>query len=268
MQPDFDGSTPDSKAIERLKHWEPAEGYYLAFSGGKDSVCLYDLAVRSGVRFDAHYNITNVDPPELVQFIKRKYPTVQRHQPERTMWKLIVNEGQPPTRKARFCCRFLKDRGGDGRTVLTGIRWEESLQRSERRMFEVKRGRKERVIPTAPTFCANIIIDWTAADVWQYIKQRELPYCKLYDDGFDRLGCVGCPNAGGEGQAYQFNRWPKLRAAYIRAFDAMLKERERRDKKTEWKTGEEVMSWWLKQTDPPAEGQACFSFDNSHGGLG
>lgn len=42
-------------AIERLKAFEPEEGYYLAFSGGKDSVVIKELANIAGVKYDAHY---------------------------------------------------------------------------------------------------------------------------------------------------------------------------------------------------------------------
>ena len=57
-------------AIERLKAFEPKEGYYLAFSGGKDSVTVKALADMAGVKYDAHYTVTSVDPPELVRFVK------------------------------------------------------------------------------------------------------------------------------------------------------------------------------------------------------
>ena len=68
-------------AIDRLRAFEPEEGYYIAFSGGKDSQCIYHLAVEAGVKFDAHYNLTTVDPPELVRFIKDNYPNVKIHYP-------------------------------------------------------------------------------------------------------------------------------------------------------------------------------------------
>ena len=61
-------------AIKWLKAFEPQEGYYVAFSGGKDSQCVYHLCKMAGVKFDAHYNVTSVDPPELVRFIKKNYP--------------------------------------------------------------------------------------------------------------------------------------------------------------------------------------------------
>ena len=68
--------TKVGNAIKRLQSFEPPEGYYVAFSGGKDSQCIYHLCQMAGVKFDAHYNVTSVDPPELVHFIKRQYPDV------------------------------------------------------------------------------------------------------------------------------------------------------------------------------------------------
>ena len=102
-------------AIERLKAFCPEDGYYLAFSGGKDSQCVYHLAKMAGVKFDAHYNVTSVDPPELVRFIRKNYPDVKfEHQMNKdgipyTMWNLIAEQLMPPTRLARFCCEKLKE---------------------------------------------------------------------------------------------------------------------------------------------------------------
>lgn len=110
-------------AIERLQSFEPKDGYYLAFSGGKDSQCIYHLAKMAGVKFDAHYRVTGIDPPELVRFIKRQYPDVEFDIPRDangnriTMWSLIVKNKFPPTRKARYCCESLKESGG-GRAGL------------------------------------------------------------------------------------------------------------------------------------------------------
>ena len=64
------GNDKVQTAIKRLQTFEPPEGYYLAFSGGKDSVVVKALADMANVKYDAHYALTSVDPPELVHFVK------------------------------------------------------------------------------------------------------------------------------------------------------------------------------------------------------
>ena len=124
-----------SKSIERLKAFEPPEGYYLAFSGGKDSVVCKALLDMSGCKYEATYRVTSVDPPELVRFIKNQHPDVKREVPRDkdgkpiTMWNLIPCKLMPPTRLVRYCCQSLKESGGDGRMTITGVRWAESVNR-------------------------------------------------------------------------------------------------------------------------------------------
>jgi len=249
-------------AINKLKEFEPPEGYYLAFSGGKDSVVIYDLAVKAGVKFDAHYNITTVDPPELVRFIKQKYPDVQRDKPKKTMWQLIIENGTPPTRLMRYCCKYLKEQGGEGRVCITGVRWAESAKRKNTRgIAEYASGKsvKDKILfndndemrkmmencQLKGKFILNPIIDWTDEDVWQYIRQYNIPYCSLYDEGFKRLGCVMCPMAGTNGMLKEAKRWPRIYAQYLRTFEKMLAERRRRGRPTVWQTPEDVMHWWI-----------------------
>jgi phosphoadenosine phosphosulfate reductase len=243
----LDSMNPVSLAIDRLKKYEPGEGYWLAFSGGKDSQCIYHLAKMADVKFDAHYNITTVDPPELVRFIKHNYPDVKMEKPELTMWQLIPRTKIPPTRKIRYCCRALKERGGEGRVVLTGIRAEESYRRlnawkifnpiGELTTPKSKRNRKKTII--------NPILDWNLYHVWTYLEENKIDVCTLYDE-LDRLGCIGCPLQGGKGQLRDFARWPTYKKKYIKAFDQMVKNREKDKMKRFWRDGQDVFDWWIK----------------------
>lgn len=127
-----------AEAIQRLKSFEPTdEPYILAFSGGKDSVCILALAKMAGVKYEAVYNVTSVDPPELVKFIKEKYPEVRREIPHDkngkpiTMWSLLKTNPMPPTQIARYCCKYLKEQQNTGRVTITGVRWAESVNRKK-----------------------------------------------------------------------------------------------------------------------------------------
>ena len=124
-------------AIERLRAFEPKdEPYYLCYSGGKDSDCIRILAQLAGVRHELHHNLTSVDAPETVAYIK-SIPGIQIDKARfsdgtpKTMWNLMPIKRMPPTRIARWCCLELKEGGGKGRLKITGVRWAESSTRME-----------------------------------------------------------------------------------------------------------------------------------------
>lgn len=263
QQLNFNGRDKVEMALSRMMAFEPEDGYFLAFSGGKDSVVIKALADMAGVKYDAHYNITTVDPPELVRFIREKYPDVIFDRPEHTMWQLIPKKGMPPTRLARYCCDYLKEGGGKGRFVMTGVRWAESARRKNNRTglelnAYVKRGKKvlddpdnpaneqlARVCPTKGKHILNPIIDWDDDEVWEFIRAYRIPYCKLYDEGYERLGCIGCPM--NTKAAEELEKYPKFKAAYLRAFDRMLHRRAEKGLKQTWESADEVMKWWLSK---------------------
>lgn len=185
------------------------KGFYLAFSGGKDSQCLYHVAKLAGVKFEPNMNMTTVDPPELVMFVKRNYPDVVRNIPDINFWDLMVKKKSLPSRRNRFCCQYLKERGGAGTVSLIGIRSEESIKRSRRKEIETTRKRrqytldqfdehKEQIISCVggkDRLLISPILDWTEKDVWEFLEKLGVPHCSLYDRGHSRIGCIYCPMA-------------------------------------------------------------------------
>ena len=126
----------ERKAMEGLRMFEPEdEPYYLCYSGGKDSDCIRILAQLAGVKHDIVHNLTTVDAPETIQYIK-SIPNVQiskarwKDGSHKTMWNLIPFQQFPPTRLIRYCCAELKETGGEGRLKVTGVRWDESTNRT------------------------------------------------------------------------------------------------------------------------------------------
>lgn len=100
----------------------------------------------------------------------------------------------------------------------------------------------------------NPIIEWEDSDVWNFIKAEGIPYCSLYNEGFHRLGCIGCPMANQSGREKEFARWGKYKDAYIRSFSKMLEERKRKGKDTKnWETGKDVFNWWMEYDILPGQ---------------
>jgi len=228
-------------AIDRLKEFEREalekhpDGYYVAYSGGKDSDVILSLVRRSGVKYTAHHHLTTCDPPEVVYHV-REQADVTIEKPPMTMWQLIRKKKMPPRRNARYCCAVLKEGGGRNRLIDTGVRWGESAKRSKRRMLESCYSHKN-------TRYLNIIIEWTTHEVWEYIRGNHIEYCRLYDEGFKRLGCVLCPMTRNVEQ--QMQRWPKICRAWEKAIKATFRESQ-----DIFKTPEEYWLWWLDRDAP------------------
>ena len=184
------------------------------------------------------------------------------------MWNLIPKKLMPPTRLARYCCAYFKETNGHGRVTLTGVRWAESVNRSKHRAL-AENGRKvlfssdneeaKRMVEQCykrSKVTVNPIIDWTDDDVWEFIHEYDVPYCELYDQGYKRLGCIGCP-MNPETASRDFKRYPRYKELYLKAFEEMLEERKRRGKPTtlKWETAEDVMRWWLEEAPKNDEQQ-------------
>ena len=195
------------KAIGLIQLYEPQslkespDGYSVAFSGGKDSIVLDKLFEMSGVKYTLDYSNTTIDPPELIYFIKNNYPnTIWHSQPKHMIMYMVDKCKGLPTRYGRWCCEKYKENTEKDKVKAIGVRAAESARRKGL-WRSVALYRKTKKIILCP------ILYWSADDVWSFIKQNNMPYCCLYDEGYKRLGCIGCPMAGAKGMARDFARW-------------------------------------------------------------
>ena len=253
----------------------------ITYSGGKDSDVLLHLARVSDIPFEALHSLTTADAPETVRHVYDTFRrleekgvkcTVDKHvQPDGsrvTMWNLIQKKLMPPTRLMRYCCAALKEVGGKNRFIATGVRWAESTARKrrgglevltskpqsklilsndnddDRRLFETCQLKGKRVV--------NPIIDWKDNEVLDYAAIEKIPMNPLYCEGFHRVGCVGCPMAAKQ-RLMEFALYPKIKAAYIRAFDRMLKARRERGLPCQWQSGVDVFHWWMEDGVLPGQ---------------
>lgn len=238
------------RAIKLLKDNEPDNGYYLAFSGGKDSCVCKELVRMADVNFEAWYSNTTIDPPELIHFIRQYHPDARWNNPEHgnMMHRVATRPGLPPTRSVRWCCDEYKENGGRGRVKIFGVRASESRARAIRW--------NEVTLHSDGDLAICPVVYWTEMQIWEFIRFYRIPYCSLYDEGFKRLGCVGCP-LNPQSQKREFERWPNFERNWKRAVIANwenFKDAKRRDGKpymhAKFETGEDFWRWWLNEKSP------------------
>lgn len=254
---------------EKLALRMDERGFHVAFSGGKDSQVLLALVEMANVKHHAEMQVTSVDSPNIMRFVRKYYPQVKLNHPKRNMRQLIRDKGMLPTRQARFCCSELKEKAGAGCCTCLGIRKAESPNRKKRHSVEVLGQRVGYDIVDGklheqnnwggqlfdndqPTnvYCVggkdkvviSPIFDWTYNDIWAFIHKHKLPYCDLYDKGFHRIGCLFCPMASPKEKAREMQMFPKFaEKVYIRA----IRELMEKGKYAQFRTPEQVFQWWV-----------------------
>ncbi len=196
------------EAVDFLRQNEPPEGYFVGFSGGKDSIVTLELCRVAGVRHQACYACTRIDPPEMYRFIRRHYPDVTWLYPKETFYSAMQRKN-PPFRMRRWCCDVLKKAASQSHPLkqrVLGIRAEESVRRAGRPRIDHHMGQT----------LYKPIFSWPEWAVWESIDFWGLPYPRLYDEGWHRIGCVFCPFLLGKGPGIKrqrernMHRWPGI----------------------------------------------------------
>ena len=240
--------------------YDPEDGYYNTFSGGKDSQALYHIVKMAGVKFKTHMSLTSVDPGDVIRFVKAEYPSVIRHKPKMSMFKAAVEHKILPTMRVRWCCADFKESAGAGKVTLIGIRAEESTRRAKRHEvevsnknfsgnidefeqwsekeiekkrlklkrklnedeFSVKTDNEIRCINGKDSILMSPIFQWTERDVWYFLDNIiHAPHCSLYDEGYTRIGCILCPMSTYKSKLRDVERFPHVKRGWIKAIKAI-----------------------------------------------
>lgn len=248
------------KAEKIALNYDADNGYFLAFSGGKDSQALYHMTQLAGVKFRGHMNLTSVDPPEVIRFVKKNYPEVELIKPGKSIFQSAVERQILPTMRVRWCCAEYKETAGAGKVTLIGIRKAESSRRAKRNEVEIKNRKfsgdldgldeyrqeqkAKRIRRNSKEDGVNItnadeeqtlgcingkesllispIIYWSEQDVWEFLNDVvKVPHCSLYDEGWHRIGCIGCPMSSHKQKMIENERYPHVKRNWIKAIKAI-----------------------------------------------
>ena len=193
----------------------------VCYSGGKDSDVILHLAQRAGVKFDAIYKNTTIDPPGTIAHALKK--GVRMVRPQKTFAELIRQNGMP-SRFRRHCCSFLKEYKIHEYSIV-GVRRAESSKRAA--MYQEpescrKYSAKEKVKQYYP------ILEWTDEEVLEYIIDNDIQCHPLYYDEQGifhverRLGCMCCPLASRKNRIEEFRKHPGMIGFYVKNAQAYL----------------------------------------------
>lgn len=236
---------------------DPDNGFYLAFSGGKDSQVLYHIAKMAGVKFKAHMNLTSLDPPEVIRFVKKHYPDVELIKPKMSIYEMVKKRGCLPTKKVRWCCAEYKEMSGAGKVTLIGIRHAESIRRSKRNEIETGDRKfsgnfdqwsehEEKMVTCVggkDKILVSPIIHWTEKDVWEFLNMQHIPHCSLYDKGYKRIGCILCPMSNYKQKIREIKDYPHVKRNWMKAIEWMRKNKWTKTNVLE--NAEMAFNWWI-----------------------
>ena len=245
------------KCEDMALRMDAEHGFYLAFSGGKDSQALYHIAKLAGVKFKAHMNLTSVDPPEVIRFVKQNYPDVELIKPKMSIYDMAKKKGMLPTRMKRWCCAEFKEMSGAGKVTLIGIRHAESTRRSKRNEIETGDRKfsgnfdqwsehQEKMVTCVggkDKILVSPIIHWTEKDVWEFLNVQNIPHCSLYDNGYTRIGCLCCPMSSRNKKIKEIRDFPHVQRNWESTIQWLMQNKW--TKTQQLKSKDLAFKWWI-----------------------
>lgn len=237
---------------------DPVNGFYNTFSGGKDSQCLYHLVKLARVKHKTHMNLTSVDPPEVMRFVKLHYPDVELIKPRMSIYDMAKKKHLMPTRILRWCCAEFKETSGAGKVTLIGIRKQESARRAKREEIStnIKGKRNEETfdqwsehgeqmvtcVGGKDKILVSPIIYWTEQDVWEFLNTNGIPHCELYDQGYTRVGCICCPMSSPRQKMKEIKRWSHVKRNWLKTLQWLIDNGYVNHNFNDAETG---FRWWI-----------------------
>lgn len=204
-----------------MEYRNKVDVFYVAFSGGKDSVVAFDLVQRAlphnqmkvlfgdtGMEFPDTYRVMDLIKEKCEELGIEYLRASSKLNTEQT-WRLFG----PPAVTNRWCCSVHKtspqimllqeQTGNQGFTgmAFTGIRGDESVSRSE--YDDVNYGSKHR-----GQYSCHPILEWNSAELFDYIYQENLILNEAYKKGNTRAGCLVCPMSSGKHEYLKAQCYP------------------------------------------------------------
>ncbi len=165
----------------------------IAFTGGKDSTVLLDLIRRAEngkIPFKVITIDTSVEFPEIKEFMEKlksawNFEIVKYSNDE------ALRQKYPIAKDKADCCNILKTiplkqsiKDLHLKAMFTGIRRDENEARANESYFSKRKDPHH--------FRVHPLLHFTEKDIWNYIKFNNLPYCKLYEQGYRSIDCAPC----------------------------------------------------------------------------
>lgn len=204
-------------------------------------------------------NLTSVDPPEVIRFVKKNYPDVELIKPRMSIYEMAKKKGCLPTRLVRWCCEEFKEMSGAGKVTLIGIRKSESTNRKKRNEIETGDRKfsgtfdqwsehQEKMVTCVggkDKILVSPILYWTEKDVWDYLKRMHIPYCELYDKGYKRIGCIMCPMSNYKQNVRGMKDFPHVCKNWRKTIEWLI-ENKWKDKPL-LQDPDMVLKWWISK---------------------